>query len=184
MKRVAWLLAAFVTAVFLRLLVGGPGASQSPIAGLVFAACLLVLTAKARPLILISWRVLLTGLAGAIVICLPVAVHRLLGISASHLPFGNFFLWGLVVTIVALSEELFLRGSLFDAVTAWRGEATAVIVCAACFTALHIPLYGWGVVPLDLAVGTRLGLLRISSRTAVAPAVAHVAADLAGWWLR
>ena len=52
------------------------------------------------------------------------------------------------------------------------------------FGLLHVPLYGWHVLPLDLAVGIVLGLLRSWTSTAAAPAVAHVVADLCGWFLR
>ena len=49
---------------------------------------------------------------------------------------------------------------------------------------LHVPLYGWGSLPLDLAVGVFLGVLRALTGSLAAPAAAHVLADLAGWWLR
>ena len=45
------------------------------------------------------------------------------------------------------------------------------------------PLYGVGALPLDLAVGLLLGGLRIVSGGVLAPAIAHVIADLAGGWL-
>ena len=47
-----------------------------------------------------------------------------------------------------------------------------------------MPLYGWAALPLDLAVGLLLGGLRMLAGGWGAPAVAHAAADLAGWWLR
>ena len=62
--RVACLLAAFASALALRLAVGGPGAPQSPTAGLVFAGCLLAVTAAAGTRIPISRRAVRTGLAG------------------------------------------------------------------------------------------------------------------------
>ena len=51
------------------------------------------------------------------------------------------------------------------------------------FALLHVPLYGWHVVPLDLGVGLWLAGLRLISGGVAAPAVAHVVADLATWWL-
>jgi hypothetical protein len=56
-------------------------------------------------------------------------------------------------------------------------------VSAIAFAGLHVPLYGWHVVPLDLAVGMLLATLRILTGNWCAPAVAHVLADAAGWWL-
>jgi hypothetical protein len=48
---------------------------------------------------------------------------------------------------------------------------------------MHVPLYGVGALPLDLAVGLLLGGLRIVSGSVLAPAIAHVLADIAGGWL-
>ena len=64
------------------------------------------------------------------------------------------------------------------------GLARALGVAAVAFALLHVPLYGWSVLPLDLAVGVVLGLLRSWSGTAAAPAVTHVVADLVGWFVR
>jgi hypothetical protein len=73
---------------------------------------------------------------------------------------------------------------LFDAVQRRSGsDAAAVVVAAIAFAALHVPLYGWHVVPLDLAVGLVLGATRLVAGTWTAAGVAHVGADLAGWWL-
>jgi len=49
---------------------------------------------------------------------------------------------------------------------------------------LHVPLYGWHMVPLDLTVGVVLGLLRSWSGTAAALALAQEVADLVGWFVR
>jgi membrane protease YdiL (CAAX protease family) len=92
--------------------------------------------------------------------------------------------WAAVVTLVAVAEELLLRGALYEALLRWRGQYTAIAVTAIAFAALHIPLYGWAVVPLDLAVGLFLGVLRTVAGSVTAPAVTHTLADLAGWWLR
>jgi membrane protease YdiL (CAAX protease family) len=85
---------------------------------------------------------------------------------------------------VAVAEELLLRGALFDALRRWRNPTTAIAVTAVAFAALHIPLYGWSVAPLDLAVGVFLGVLRERTGSVVAPALTHTVADLLGWWLR
>jgi len=64
------------------------------------------------------------------------------------------------------------------------GAVPAIVVGAVCFALLHVPLYGWHVLPLDLAVGLVLGGLRQATGTPAAPAVTHVGADLVGWFLR
>jgi membrane protease YdiL (CAAX protease family) len=58
-----------------------------------------------------------------------------------------------------------------------------VAVTSIVFALIHVPLYGWHVVPLDLGVGVFLGGLRLVSGSVAAPAIAHIGADLATWWL-
>jgi len=76
-----------------------------------------------------------------------------------------------------------IRGALFDTVRAWSGDGGALVATTLLFAAMHVPLYGIGSLPLDLAAGMLLGGLRIVSGGVVAPAMAHVIADLAGGWL-
>jgi hypothetical protein len=57
------------------------------------------------------------------------------------------------------------------------------MVTTAAFGLMHVPLYGWSVLPLDLAAGLWLGGLRVASGGATAPAVAHTIADLVAQWL-
>ena len=74
-----------------------------------------------------------------------------------------------------------LRGVLLDAVDEAAGFGTAVAVSSLAFALLHVPLYGWAVVPVDLAAGVWLAGLRAASGGVAAPAVAHLLADLAAW---
>ncbi len=91
--------------------------------------------------------------------------------------------WSPVVVAVAVAEEALLRGALFGALQEWRGPRAALAVTSVAFAVMHIPLYGVGAVPLDLAVGLWLGGLRLLTGSWTAPAVAHALADLAGGWL-
>ena len=123
------------------------------------------------------------GVIGAVVLCVPAALRHAmdgtLGWSAhGYLP------WAVAVVAVASAEEALLRGSLYRAVDQRAGAVAAIALTSVAFALLHVPLYGWAVVPLDLAVGVWLGVLRAVTGSAVAPAVAHSLADLAGWWLR
>ena len=183
MTRTALLLVAFALSVGLRVLVGGRDVAQSLGAGLVFALCLLALAVAARTAVPVSRRAIVLGVAGALLVCLPVGLEQLLTFRPLHDAHG-FLTWALVVTVVATAEEVFLRGALYDAVVAWRGVPEAIAVGAVCFALLHVPLYGWHVLPLDLAVGVILGGLRQQSGTPAAPAVTHVGADLVGWFVR
>lgn len=161
---------------------GVPGVAGSLTAALAFAACLVGLCAAAgmrlrRP----SPGAALVGLAGAAVLCLPAVLSRTGPDSAAA---DGFLVWAAVVTLVAAAEEALLRGALYDAIAARAGIWTAVAIGALAFAVLHVPLYGWDAVPLDAAVGVWLGMLRAVSGSITAPAVAHVVADWAGFWLR
>ena len=87
------------------------------------------------------------------------------------------------MALVAVAEEIAIRGALFTLLAARYGDGGALVVTALLFAAMHVPLYGMGSLPLDLAAGLLLGGLRIVSRGVLAPALAHVIADLAGGWL-
>ena len=173
-------LAGFAVSVGLRVLVGGDDVARSVPAGLVFAACLLALVVAARTRVASSWRAVGLGVVGTVVLCLPVGLAQLVALKPLHSATG-FVPWALVVLVVAGAEALFLRGTLFDLVPRPR---LAVGLSALLFALLHVPMYGWQAVPLDLAVGVVLGGLRLEARSVVAPGVAHVGADLVGWFLR
>ena len=96
---------------------------------------------------------------------------------------GAIAVWTPVVAFVAVAEEVVLRGVLFNAVRAWGGDWWALAATTVLFAAMHVPLYGIGALPLDLTVSLLLGGLRIVSGGVLAPAIAHVLADLAGGWL-
>jgi membrane protease YdiL (CAAX protease family) len=181
--RIGALLVAFALAVALRSAVAGPDVRTSLTAGLVFAGCLLALALAAGTRMPVTRKALGYGVAGAIVICLPASLEHVLSGRPLHGTDG-FLRWALVVTAVAAAEEVFLRGALHEAVAAVSGELLAVIVGAIGFALLHVPLYGWEAVPLDLAVGLVLGGLRTMTGTPVAPAVSHVGADFVGWFIR
>ena len=177
------LLAGFAAAVGLRVFVGGSHVAQSFSAGLVFAICLIALSIVGGVHTTWSWRSVGIGIIGGIALCMPTFAAHLLahrGWAATQ----GYLSWAIVVSIVASSEELFLRGALFDGLKKWRGNIFAVAVSAIAFALLHVPLYGWHVVPLDMGVGLFLGALRMMSGTWVAPGMAHVITDLAGWWIR
>ena len=181
--RAGVLLATFAAALGVRVAVGGSGVSQSQPAGLAFAACLLLVALSCRTRVHLSVGALRMGVAGGLLICLPVALSHLLAGRPLH-DMAGLWPWALVVAVIAGAEELFLRGTLYDAVSEFAGSTSAVCVGAIAFALLHVPLYGWHVVPLDLAVGGVLGMLRASTGGVVAPATAHVIADWAGWFLR
>ena len=98
-------------------------------------------------------------------------------------PAAPFLPWAAITIVVASAEEGILRGVLFDRLRAAGGLVPAVAITTIAFALMHVPVYGWHVVPLDLAVGLGLAGLRLSTGLVVAPLAAHVTADLATWWL-
>jgi membrane protease YdiL (CAAX protease family) len=96
---------------------------------------------------------------------------------------AGFAPWAAITVLVATAEELLLRGALFEATEHAWGAGVAVLATSLVFALIHVPLYGWHVVPLDLGVGLLLGGLRQVTGGVAAPAAAHAIADLATWWL-
>jgi membrane protease YdiL (CAAX protease family) len=176
---VGLLLAVFAGAVVVRVALAGTAGARSTTAGLAFAALLAAVCVAVRVPTSFGWRALAWGVVGAVVLVVPVALTHSPTAAAGTTSYVG---WALATAVVATAEEAFLRGALFDAALRRHGPDVAVVVAAVAFAALHVPLYGWHVVPLDLAVGLGLGALRLAAGTWTAPAVAHVGADLVGWW--
>jgi len=183
----ALLCAGLAAATALRVGVAGGAGPRSAPAGALFGVALIGLALAGgwrpgRP----SLRSALAGAAGAaVLLVVPFVLHlRTLPLQAGS-PAGDWPLWAAVVTPVAVAEEALLRGALFDVLLRRGLRAEAVVgVAAVAFAALHVPLYGWVALPLDVAVGVWLGGLRLQSGGFGAPATAHALADLASWWLR
>jgi membrane protease YdiL (CAAX protease family) len=175
-------------AIALRVGIAGSARTTSAPAGLAFGAALVLLAVAAgwRPRVTprTAWHVVVGIAGGAALLVVPLALH----LHASPLRFASpaaaLPLWAAVVTLVACAEEVVLRGALMSALLRRVRPETAVAVAAVAFAALHVPLYGWVAIPLDLAVGVWLGGLRLASGGVAAPAAAHTVADLATWWLR
>jgi membrane protease YdiL (CAAX protease family) len=151
--------------------------------GLAFGVCLLAVA------IIGGWRPVVEpvssvgiGAAGGAVLVLFAVLTRS-GELPSLAPAAAFAPWASVTVLVATAEELVLRGALFDKLDQNVGAIAAVLVTSVAFAIMHVPLYGWHVVPLDLGVGLWLGGLRLATGGVAAPVTAHVMADLATWWL-
>lgn len=193
------------TAVAVLILIGGavavrrgldgwPGAT-SPVAAAWFAALLTLVWLAGRRLLGPSGDVTRSalpvavgvGAAGAALLLLGPAVLRLMTDDAPldpTLPVAWFPAWAMVVTAVAVTEELVLRGTLWAALArAGAGPVPVVCVTTVAFALLHVPFYGWGSVPVNLAAGLVLGGVRLATGSLVAPATTHTLADLGGWFL-
>lgn len=124
---------------------------------------------------------LFVGLGGAtLLVLMAVATST----PATHwTPAASFWPWVAVTVLVATTQELILRGVVFHGLAAKFGLLGAVVATSLIFALMHVPAYGWRAVPLDLGVGLMLGGLRVLTGGAAAPAIAHVFADLATWWV-
>ena len=189
-----WLLALLGAAVALRSGLGPAGAAGP---ALLFAATLGTGAATAsissrQPLTpsrfrlgrvesAASWARLAWGTAGAVVLVLgPLVARGGTGVPSARSGFGS---WAAVAAVVAVAEEAFLRGALWRACLRVGRGGMALVVTTVAFAGMHVPFYGWRAVPLDLVAGLVLGALRLGSGSVAAPALAHVLADWAGWWL-
>jgi membrane protease YdiL (CAAX protease family) len=179
--RTLLLVGGLALAVAVRMAIGGVLIKQSAIAGLCFGGLLAIMATAAGTKIDTTKKSVFIGIAGGAVLCLPALLAGNRG--AALLPPHQFFIWAAVVAFVAVCEEWFLRGTLYSALEPTGGKAAAIVVPAICFALLHLPLYGVSSLPLNLAVGIYLGVLRLYTGTWAAPAAAHVTADLAAWWL-
>ncbi|MGZ6214220.1 MAG: CPBP family intramembrane glutamic endopeptidase [Candidatus Limnocylindria bacterium] len=180
----AWLLAALTAAALARAALNGHSTPSAFAAGGAFGVGLVAIAATIgwRPTMPRPGSLLLGTAGGLLLIALPRFVHPSLPSAIGMRP-EPFVLWGLVTLAVVLGEEALLRGALFSALSESAGPLLAVLVTSVAFALMHVPLYGWQVVPLDLGVGIFLAGLRLATGGIAAPTVAHLLADLSTWWL-
>jgi membrane protease YdiL (CAAX protease family) len=180
----AGLLAGLGAAVVLRAVAARDAGAASLPAAALFAAFVIGLTLAG------GWRPgrpqpasVVWGLAGgALLVAGPAAMASgsapVSGASPAHVG-----LWLVVVSAVAGAEEALLRGALWERVAESYSPGLALAVSTVVFALMHVPLYGWRALPLDLGVGLLLGGLRAWTGGVGAPAVAHALADVVGGWL-
>ena len=180
--RAAWLLLALCSAALARAALNGQTTFAAFAAGAAFGVVqLLAATAAGWQVRRPTVRPVLLGVAGGLVlVLLPGITHPGVALPVGMRP-QPFAAWVLVTGLVVVAEEALLRGALLDAVREAAGLPAAVVVSSAAFALMHVPLYGWEVVPIDLAAGVWLAGLRLAGGGIGAPAAAHFLADLAGW---
>ncbi len=182
--RIGALLAALGIIVWVRWAATIGGLGDALTVGLVFGLALLALAILAGERVSMPGPAALAiGAAGGAALAGLAVVPHLGHTGPSLAPASAFLPWASITILVATAEELVLRGALFVAVRRQAGVAAAIALTSVAFALIHVPLYGWHVVPLDLGVGIWLGGLRLVGRGVAAPAVAHIVADLVTWWL-
>ena len=83
----------------------------------------------------------------------------------------------LLGSLAAVAEEVFFRRFVYDALLP-GGTALAVVGSAVLFAAVHVTVYGWWVLPIDLTAGLVLSWQRWATGSWKVPAVTHVFANL------
>lgn len=79
--------------------------------------------------------------------------------------------------LAAVAEEAFFRRYLYGLVAERHGPAAAVAVAAGAFALAHVTVWGWWVLPLDLAAGLVLSWQRAATGRWSVPAATHVLAN-------
>jgi len=78
----------------------------------------------------------------------------------------------------AVAEEVFFRRLVYGWLASSRGAAVAIWGSAVAFAAIHVPVYGFAVLPIDTAAGLLLGWQRWMTGGWSASGLTHVAANL------
>jgi len=192
--RRAWIEAGLVAGGLAAIVVARLAATRAGLdpllVGATFGLAMLGIFAAGGARVALGPRLAVAALAG-VGLALGLVIVALAGVGLTGAapvaglgrPAAAFGPWALVTITVAVAEEAVLRGLLFDRIRRAGGTPLALAATTVLFALMHVPLYGWHVVPLDLAVGLALGGLRIATGGVVAPAVAHAVADIATWWL-
>jgi len=85
--------------------------------------------------------------------------------------------WSLPLALLAaVAEEALFRRAAYSALER-HGVIVAVGATAVAFALIHVPLYGWAVLPVDLGAGLLLSWQRWASGTWTVPAATHAAAN-------
>jgi len=79
--------------------------------------------------------------------------------------------------LAAVAEEAFFRRYLYGLVVERYGPVLAVAVTAGAFALVHVTVWGWWVLPLDLAAGLVLSWQRAATGRWSVPAATHVLAN-------
>lgn len=143
-----------------------------------------------------AWAVVATAGVGVAGLMVPVPQVRRAGLAVCAatlvagaavfaavrwgwaMPQIPFTAWAAGASVIAaVAQEAFFRRALYGRLEV-LGPATAVVVTAVAFALVHVPVYGWGVLPVDVAAGLVFGWQRWASGTWTVPAVTHAFANL------
>jgi membrane protease YdiL (CAAX protease family) len=118
----------------------------------------------------------------------PLAVVAVFGVGVGAFALGRLAGGGLAPgplavrlivlnSLAAVAEEAFFRRFVYGLLQP-HGAAVAVAGSAILFAFVHVSVYGFWVLPVDLAAGVLLGWQRSASGTWAVPALTHVLANV------
>jgi membrane protease YdiL (CAAX protease family) len=82
-----------------------------------------------------------------------------------------------LVVVAAFAEEIFFRRFVYGALARY-GVGVAIAVSSIAFALVHVTLWGWRAVPVDLAAGALFGWQRWTTASWTAAGVTHAAANV------
>jgi membrane protease YdiL (CAAX protease family) len=133
------------------------------------AACLLVPIAPDRE------RPHMSPMTGTLIGLGAIVLATLVSGPVVRVPFAA---WALPLSVLAaVAEEALFRRVAYGWLARW-GVPVAIVGSAVLFAAVHVPLYGTAVLPVDLGAGLLLGWQRWATGTWTVPAVTHAAANV------
>lgn len=103
-----------------------------------------------------------------------VLARGMLGGSLIPPPTAGMFAAGIAA---AVAEEAFFRRLVYGICLRW-GVPVALAVSSVSFAIVHVTVWGWRAVPVDVAAGVLLGWQRLATGSWTAPAVTHAAANV------
>ena len=106
-----------------------------------------------------------------------VGVFAVARLVAGHAPVPHRLSYVGAVLFAAVAEELFFRRFAYAALRP-GGVAWAIGGSSLLFGLAHVTVYGWWVLPLDIAAGLVLGWQRWATGSWAAPAATHALANL------
>lgn len=79
--------------------------------------------------------------------------------------------------VAAVSEEAFFRRYLYDMLDRY-GAAAAMLGSSVVFGAVHVPVWGWRALPVDIAAGLLFAWQRHATGSWIVPAATHLVANV------
>jgi len=168
-------------------------ATRAPMAIWVSAVGLSAVALAARGVDGWSWTIPVAG--GLVGLTIPAVVRRTAGLDAwvsitvgGVLAFAltrSFWTlppsggrWALAAAAAAaVGEEILFRRGMYVLLERW-GAQVAIAGTSVVFALVHVPMYGWRVVGIDLAAGVLFGWQRWATGSWTSPAVTHAAANV------